>query len=209
MEASVEQLPRGRHGLSREQVLASQRGRLLTAVAEAVAEAGFARVSVAQVIARAGVSRETFYEQFADKEDCFVQALDAGVEALLAILGEALDAPAEGPLEQLDQLLGSYLRALTDAPRFAEAFLIGAFGAGEAAIARRIELQQRFVDLAASILGPAAEADRFACEAFVAATSSLATARIGAGRADELADLRRPLLGLAARLFPALATGRP
>jgi hypothetical protein len=40
----------------------------------------------------------------------------------------------------------------------------------------------------------------FACEALVAAVSSLVTARIGAGHADELPTIRGPLIDLARRL---------
>jgi hypothetical protein len=42
--------------------------------------------------------------------------------------------------------------------------------------------------------------DRFACEALVAAVSSLVTARIGTGRARQLPELREPLVELARRL---------
>src|SRR5579875_630056 len=91
--AATRPLPRGRHRLSRDEVLASQRGRMLAGVAEAVAEKGYNRVSVADVISRAGVSRETFYEQFTDKEDCFLRALDAGVAGLLEVLSAVSDDP--------------------------------------------------------------------------------------------------------------------
>ena len=57
---------------------------------QAVAEKGYARVVVADVIERAGVSRKTFYEQFSNKEDCFLAAYDAGVDGLLAAIDEAL-----------------------------------------------------------------------------------------------------------------------
>jgi len=202
MAEGVQQLPRGRHGLPREQVLASQRGRILAAVAAAVADKGFARVTVADVIARAGVSRETFYEQFSDKEEAFLAALDGGAELLLAILGSALSLPAEGPIEQLDHMLEVYLDTLAAEPAFAKAFLIDAYGAGAAATAKRIDLQQRFVDAIAGILGIGGEdsSDRFACEALIAAVSSLVTARIGTGRAAELPQLREPLIELARRL---------
>jgi AcrR family transcriptional regulator len=82
-------LPRGPHRLAREVVDASQRGRLLDAMAHAVAEKGFGAVSVADVIARAGVSRKTFYVYFRDKLDCFLAAYDVGVEVLLATVREA------------------------------------------------------------------------------------------------------------------------
>jgi AcrR family transcriptional regulator len=198
----VQQLPRGRHGLTREQVQASQRGRMLAAVAASVAEHGFANMTVADVIKRAGVSRETFYEQFTDKQDAFLAALDAGADGMIAFLRAALDEPAAEPIERLDRTLTAYLSTLAAAPAYAKAFLIDAYGAGEDAIARRIDLQRRFVELLADALGidPGAETDRFACEALVAAVSSLVTARIGAGRADQLPALRRPLLDLARRL---------
>src|SRR3954454_19040502 len=92
--ADVEQLPRGRHSLTREQVESSQRERLLLAMCEAVAERGYVATSVADVIARARVSRETFYRHFADKQTCFEAAHDRGVEILLGEMGEAL-SPGE------------------------------------------------------------------------------------------------------------------
>ncbi len=44
-----------------------------------VAERGAANVSVAHVVERAGVSRRTFYELFADREECFLAAFDDAV----------------------------------------------------------------------------------------------------------------------------------
>jgi AcrR family transcriptional regulator len=175
---------------------------MLAAIAEAVSHQGFAGVSVADVIARAGVSRETFYEQFANKEDCFLQALDAGADRVLKVLGGALAEPADTRAERLGNVLDAYLHALAAEPAFAKAFLIDAYGAGPRATARRIELQQRFVDVVARILGTRS----FACEAVVAAVSSLATARVGTGRAGELPELREPLVELVEQLFPGEAT---
>jgi AcrR family transcriptional regulator len=206
VSVGTNQLSRGRHRLTREQVLTSQRLRMLAAVADAVAEKGFARASVADVIKRAGVSRETFYEQFSDKEDCFLAALEAGAETMLEVIAEATAAPASDPIERLDNVLGAYLEKLAAEPAFAKAYLIDAYGAGPVATGRRIELQQRFVEVFYSILrGAPGSEDRFACEALVAAISSMATARVGSGRAHELPGLRRPIIELVGRMFPALA----
>jgi AcrR family transcriptional regulator len=201
MDGQVIQLPRGRHRLTRAQVQASQRGRILQAVAEAVAERGFAQATVADIIARAGVSRETFYEQFSDKEDCFLAALDAGADGLIALLDLAGGGDV-GPRQKLERILDTYFAALAQSPVLAKAYLIDAFGAGPRATERRIALQERFVDLVADTLSLTGEDDRFACEAFVAALSSMATARVGAGRADELPQLREPIIGLIAKLLP-------
>src|SRR3954451_4843452 len=81
--ASPRPLPRGPHGLERDVVLASQRGRMVGAMADAVAAKGYAATTVADGVARAVVSRKTFYEHFRDKEECFLAAFDTGVDLLL------------------------------------------------------------------------------------------------------------------------------
>src|SRR6476659_5078578 len=86
--APIRPLPRGPHSLSRDEVVASQRGRMIEAMAETVAEKGYAATTVADVVARAGVSRKTFYEHFADREECFLAAYDAAVDALFARVAE-------------------------------------------------------------------------------------------------------------------------
>jgi AcrR family transcriptional regulator len=202
----VQQLPRGRHRLSREQVLESQRGRMLAAMAEAVAEKGYVGTAVA------GVSRETFYEQFSGKEDCFLAAYDAGVEALHEVIGAALVGSRAGPEKRLDRVLKAYFDALAAEPAFARTFLIEVYAVGPRALERRVELQQRFVETIAEIFGVEdavhGSSERFACEALVAAISSLVTSRAGAGRLDTLDELRPPLVGLARRMVPGPSARR-
>src|SRR5687767_6279952 len=83
-------LPRSPHKTVREEVAASQRGRLLVAMSDVVGEKGYAAATVADVLAKAGVSRRTFYEHFADKEACFLAAYDHGVAAMLAAVTEQI-----------------------------------------------------------------------------------------------------------------------
>ncbi len=45
---------------------------------------GYQHVSIAQVSSAAGVSRATFYEQFADKEECLLAAWQTAAERLMA-----------------------------------------------------------------------------------------------------------------------------
>ena len=82
-------LPRGTHGLDRDVVEASQRTRLLEAVGRAVAERGYAAATIDDVVRRAGVSKKTFYDHFADKQDCFLAAYEAASEELLERVREA------------------------------------------------------------------------------------------------------------------------
>lgn len=187
-------LPRGRHGIPREEVLASQRGRILVAMTDAVAEQGFARTVVADVIRRAGVSRETFYQQFSGKDECFLAAIDGAA----ALLGDGLaTAFADG----LEAALAAYLQTLADEPAAARTFLVEVYSAGPEAIRRRAAMLDGFVELTTRMVGAEDEDARFRCEAFVGAVSALVTARVAAGQQATLPALHAPLVGLAHRLL--------
>ena len=145
-------LPRGRHAAPREVVWRSQRGRMLAAMATVVAEKGYANATVADVIARAGVSRKTFYEQFENKEACFFAAYDAGVEAMLAALDEAIrGAAADGPLGIARAGTARYLSTLAANPTFARTFLVEVPAAGPRALERRMRVHERFADQLATV----------------------------------------------------------
>jgi AcrR family transcriptional regulator len=75
-------LPHGPHRLGAEEVVRNQRTRMHGAMIEAVAVHGYERTSVKQVVGLAGVSRRSFYEQFANKQECFLSTYD-----LIAIRG--------------------------------------------------------------------------------------------------------------------------
>src|SRR4051812_8489731 len=144
-------LPRGPHRLAREVIVASQRGRLLTAVTEAVAEKGYGAVSVADVIARAGVSRKTFYVHFRDKLDCFLAAYDVGVEVLLATVRAAGEGETD-PVAVARARTREYLRTLAAEPDFARTFLLEVSAAGPEALERRREVHRQFADLARELV---------------------------------------------------------
>jgi AcrR family transcriptional regulator/DNA-binding MarR family transcriptional regulator len=61
-----------------------QRVRLLDATFAVVYEQGYRGMAVRAVAERAGVSSKTFYDLFADREDCFLAAFNHGVEKLAA-----------------------------------------------------------------------------------------------------------------------------
>ena len=92
-------LPHGPHKLPREEVVRSQRGRLLRAIAEAMAERGYAETTVADVLRRARVSRDTFYQQFSSKQDCFIAAYEAAAGVVLALLEQEAATPGT-PVER-------------------------------------------------------------------------------------------------------------
>jgi AcrR family transcriptional regulator len=62
--------------MEREEVASNQRARLYGAMIESVNQRGYPATTVAHVIALAGVSRRAFYEQFRNKEHCFLATYD-------------------------------------------------------------------------------------------------------------------------------------
>jgi AcrR family transcriptional regulator len=62
--------------MERNEVVLHQRARIHGAMIEAIAQNGYEDTSVKQVIGLAGVSRRSFYEQFANKEECFLATFD-------------------------------------------------------------------------------------------------------------------------------------
>ena len=138
-------LPRGRHAAPREIVRQSQRERMLGAIADAVAEKGYGRASVADVIERAGVSRKTFYEHFANKEECFLAAYDAGADLLLSAIDEAVAAELPDWLAATHAGTRAYLETLAANPAFARTFMQEVLAAGPVALERRTLILERFV----------------------------------------------------------------
>ena len=135
---TTNRLPSGRHGLSREAVVASQRARLIDAMAHVVAEKGYAATTVADVVERAGVSRRTFYEQFDDKEACFLAAYDAGLAAVLGRVGVAVEVNATAGWRDRARVgVEAFLALLASQPAFAQALQVEVLTAGPAALDRR------------------------------------------------------------------------
>ncbi|HYF24422.1 MAG TPA: TetR/AcrR family transcriptional regulator [Baekduia sp.] len=205
--AAARLLPAGRHGMSRDEVAASQVARLLRAMAEAVAEKGYAATTIADVVGGAGVSRKTFYAFFADKKACFLAAYDA----CAAVFEQRLmAAPGDGALrEQLDAVAASYFAGLAEEPAFARTFIVEVLGAGPAALERRAAIHDRWARLllalhdAARAQDPALPAVSLdVARAAIGAVNELGSEALRLGATDRLRDLAP----LAASIHFALLT---
>jgi AcrR family transcriptional regulator len=129
-------LPRGRHGLSRDQVLAAQRERLMIATTELLAERGYLAVGVREIAGRARVSRAAFYECFADKQECVFAAHDRFVTVLHSRLAATVDRDGDWNTF-VTSMLSAYLGALQEDLAVARAFQVEMDALGREARARR------------------------------------------------------------------------
>ena len=114
-----------------------------------VAERGYPAVTVTDVVARARVSKRTFYEHFAEREDCFVAAYAALAERPLAAIGAAAldpDLQARDVRDQVAGITGAYLATMAEDPGVTRALLTEVASVGDRGRAVRREVLGRFAD---------------------------------------------------------------
>ncbi|HEY0516802.1 MAG TPA: helix-turn-helix domain-containing protein [Solirubrobacteraceae bacterium] len=110
---------------------------MIGAIIELSGQHGYQALSIAQISARAGVSRATFYEQFADREACLLAAYETVAAQTLARMRASLQAgdwyhAARPAFHQLLEIIQAdpdagrlmFVEALTGGPRLREHFVL-------------------------------------------------------------------------------------
>ena len=136
-------LPRGPHAISAAAVAADQRRRLLAALPRAVAENGFDAMTVEHIVKQAQVRRNSFYEQFADKRECFAAAYEIAQERLFGVLTFRCYTRSE-PAERIGSALQAGLDLLGEEPGLARLIVVEAAAAGEPIAGRHYEWLDRY-----------------------------------------------------------------
>lgn len=191
-----DRLPPGRHGLPRALVAENQRERLLNGVVEAVAEHGYNATTISSITASAKISRRTFYEYFASKEECFLAAYEM-IEA--HVLDSMLAAPGAGQPwpDRVRARLAALLDVLARDSAVSRCFLIEPLAAGGDVAARYREAMQ----LLAGTLRPEPPPSELNLEvrdqALIGGIATLIVRRLNADGAQRLPDLLPDLVELA------------
>lgn len=184
-------LPAGRHGYSREQVAHHQRERLIAGLAEAVAEKGYAAVTLSDVVRHAKVSRRVFYANFESKEQCFLAAFEVVVDHLRELVAEAA-APVEGWPQKAIAATRAVLAFLAAEPDLARLCLVESRGAGPAVVARFNESVGELAPALAHGRAERPEGGRLPDsteDSTIGSLVSLVSRRVAAGEAARLEDL--------------------
>jgi AcrR family transcriptional regulator len=217
------QLPRGRHGLPRETVVESQRGRIIQAMIEAVAQRGYQETRVADVVEGAGVARKTFYDFFNDKEACFLAAYDRVSAELYEAAAGSFNGTSDAPwAERIRASMGALLDLLASWPEGARFAIVEVLAAGPKALVRRDAALRQFAELVeAGRTESALELPGMTSLAIVGGVFELlyseilhgATARLPARLPDVVYWVTQPFLGadgaVAERERARRAAGRP
>ncbi len=179
------------------QVSQIQRQRLLSAAAEVTAERGAGTVTVAHVVARSGVSRRTFYELFADREDCLLAALDQAIERASAAVLPAYD-PAQRWPARIRSALVALLGFMEEEPAMARLCVVESLGAGPRALERRARVVAELiaaVDEGREVVRAGKQPPPLTAEGVVGAVLAILHTRLLEAGNEPLSRLTGPLMG--------------
>ncbi|HEX8976965.1 MAG TPA: TetR/AcrR family transcriptional regulator [Solirubrobacteraceae bacterium] len=124
-----------------------QRNRLLRAAALEFAERGFAGTGSDSISRRAGMSKATFYEHFANKEECILALFELAVRTVQDAMAQAAAQAPSDARERMRAGTRAFLSALAEHPEFAQTLLVEIIGAGPRAALQRDAVLQSFADV--------------------------------------------------------------
>ncbi len=188
----------GPGGLPHGQVTEIQRSRMLTAAVQAVEEAGYARMTVAQVIGQAKVSRKTFYDVFLDREDCFLAAFEHAIAQVRGLVVEA-SALESGWQEGIRAGLAQLLRFMDEEPGLARLCVVEALSGGPRALEARARVLGELaeaIDRGRTLARGEREPPEVTAEGVVGAIFAVLQARLLEERREPLIDLLGPLMSM-------------
>jgi AcrR family transcriptional regulator len=193
-----------------------QRRRLIAAMVELAGEYGVDHATVARVSRCAGVSRKTFYDVFADSEECFLAAFD---EVVLRFRNAVIEATV-GKRRWVDRVragLTLLVELVEDEPATGRVLIVEALRAGDRVLDHRRRVLAEIIGVveggrleARSAQPPPA----LAAEGVVGAVFSVIHARLSDPVSGPLTELTGELMGtiVLPYLGPAAArreSGRP
>lgn len=132
--------------MPREFIAQHQRARIIAALAEETAEKGYRAVTVADIVKRAGIARNTFYDNFGSKENCFRAAqefaMSTALERVVTAAGEIDDWP-----QRVRAGLTAFLTYVAEEPALARTCMVESLCAGPASVKYYEESQKAFISL--------------------------------------------------------------
>jgi AcrR family transcriptional regulator len=155
-------------------------------------------VSVAHVVERSGVSRRTFYEHFADREDCFLAAFDRAVGSARGLVRAAYEQE-NGWREGMRSGLGRLLLIVDEEPSLARVCVVEALGAGPRLLERRAEVMKELADVidrGRSLASGAYDPPDLTSEAIAGAVFAILHTRLLEGSQAPFTKLLGPLMSI-------------
>jgi AcrR family transcriptional regulator len=163
-----------------------KREKILIGMLKEVGSKGYDVTSVRTILDRTGLYRQAFYDNFPDKDSCYLAALDAGL-ARIDALARAAAASEESWKRKLRAGLGAVLDFLDSEPDIGRALIVEVHAAGPKALSRRAAAMKEvtdFIDLARLEVKGSESPPAIAPEGIVAGIHAVVHSRLSTG-ADE------------------------
>jgi AcrR family transcriptional regulator len=139
-------VPRGRHAPPLEVRRGVQLGRLFEAAAKVFSQSGYADASAEAISRAAGMSKATFYEHFANKEECILALTDAAGAASRAAVAGAVTKVEHDFEARVHARVHRFLEGIAAFPEMGRVVLVDVIGVGPRGAAKRDEMLQAFAD---------------------------------------------------------------
>lgn len=175
-----------------------QRARLLSAAVGVIEEFGYAETTVGRITTRARVSRRTFYELFANCEECLV----AVMEGALGRLGEEIEQTASRELpwrKRVRNGLWTILSFFDREPMLARVCVVQSLRGSESVLRRRAEVLSQLagaIDEGRVQVARGAEVPSLMAEGLVGAAHAIVYERLLRRSPEPLTDLLGQLMGM-------------
>jgi AcrR family transcriptional regulator len=193
--ARASQKPRG---LQRRQVSEIQRARILSAAVDTIEATGYAETTVAAVIERARISRKTFYEVFASRDECFAAIVEEIFARAHAVASAAYAAEGNW-LAGIRSALKSLLYLIDEEPTLARIWFVDAMTGPNQVHAYRVRADAMLaaaVDVARGMVPGKSEPSPLTAEATVGGISQIIYTRLVGGSQEPFVQLLRPCMYL-------------
>ncbi len=197
-------------GLPREQVSEIQRSRLIAAAVRSVEELGYTDTTVAQITSRARVSRRTFYELFANREECLAEVLEEAVSLIESELAAA-DLSRLVWRERVRAGLWAILSFFDREPVLARVCVVQALQGGSTVLGRREDVLVRLasaVDEGRSESARAGDVTPLTAEGVVGAALAILYTRVLKGQREPLRGLLGELMAMIVLPYQGPAAAR-
>ena len=189
--------------------LERQRERLYAAAAAVFSRVGYAEASAEAISREAGMSKATFYEHFANKEECILSLFDAASAQVRAAVAASTESGST-PDERVRAGVRAFLMALVAFPDHARTLLVETIGAGPRAAERRDTILEDFAalivrenEIAAERYGAPRLQSPDDAYALVGAIIELATRQLRRGVPADMLDLEPVIERLVSALLVA------
>jgi AcrR family transcriptional regulator len=120
-------------------------------LAAAVSDKGYPASTIADIVAHARVSKRTFYEHFADKEECLMALYADACDQLMVVLRATGDA-GQPWRDRVRGAVRAYLSTLESLPAVNRMLLVEMQAAGPRAYRLRQEKQRQFAETLVAIV---------------------------------------------------------